>query len=162
MKSILTLCFGLVILFCLPSCLNNKEEKIVVDAYNFDDQSKKELSQDWLLGQMKTNKITKKPFADIIDISTDNYRKYMFVTKDKLIVSYAVNGGGEDRTIICDRITKTKTIYDGFFATDIVSETRLLVEKDFYDTLDVNDPNYQGHIYQKGTFDMDTKLYIEN
>ena len=162
MKTILTLCFGITMLFCLPSCLNNKEDKPVAVVNDFDTQTQQELSQEWLLGNAKPNKITKKPFADVIDISTDNYRKYMFVTKDKLIVSYAVNGGGEDRTIICDRISKTKIIYDGIFATDIVSETRLLVEKDFYDTLDVNDPNYQGHIYQKGTFDMDTKLYIEN
>jgi hypothetical protein len=160
MKNILILC--LLVLLCLPSCVNKEEHKIVIGKNDFYSQTKKELSQDWLLGDTRTNKITKKPFAEITDISTDEYRKYMFVTKDKIIVSYAVNGGGEDRTIICDRISKTKIIYDGIFATDMISETRLLVEKDFYDTLDVNDPNYQGHIYQKGTFDIDTKLYIEN
>jgi len=126
---------------------------------NFSESTIYDLTQSVFLGQMKINKILKKPHGFLINISPEDYYYKMAVrTRDFLVISYAFDAG-EDRTIICDYRTNTSYITDDFILEDIIGEDLLYVMKDYYDSLDMTDPNYRGHIFEHGTYNLRTKEY---
>lgn len=45
------------------------------------------------------------------------------------------------------------------FCYDTVSPSVLLAARDYYDSKDVEDPNYRGHIFEYGAYNLETQQY---
>lgn len=132
------------------------------DFENLSEEVKNELSQAWWLGQCRVKSIDFIHDGVILGLHDDDYLKYMIVTSEKVIISYHLLVGTDGKTIIYDKKTgKLAETEITMFATGLVEQNVLKVERDYYDDLDASDPNYQGHIFETGTYDMSTDKYTK-
>ncbi len=154
-----------ILLFLVGCQKNNNKVDISKSIKYFDfeklsNEAKTELSKDYWLGTGKIKEISSNNSGIIINLSDDNYGKNLIVTDDKIIVSYCLTMGSNSQTIIYDKKSNKLSLIDlHFFATGLSDKNVLLVERDYYDTLDASDPNYKGHIFEKGKYDMTTSKY---
>jgi hypothetical protein len=94
----------------------------------------------------------------LINLSTDVYSKNLILTDDFLIISYHVDLGSEGESIVYN--FKTKQFYGSdFYAIELTSKSEILVENDYYDSRDINDPKYEGHIFETGTYNLLSNKY---
>lgn len=154
-----------IILFLVGCQKNNNQEDISKSIKYFDfeklsSEAKTELSKDYWLGTGKINEISSTNGGIIIDLSDDNYGKNLIVTDDKIIVSYCLTMGSNSQTITYNKKSNKLSLIDlHFLATGLLDKNVLLVARDYYDTLDPSDPNYKGHIFENGKYDMTTGKY---
>lgn len=86
----------------------------------------------------------------------------MIATPEKVVISYHLLFGTDGRTIILDKKTgQLKETETTLFATGLADKDVLKVEREYYDDLDPNDPNYQGRIFENGTYNLVTGKYIK-
>ncbi|MEC4050076.1 hypothetical protein OX284_011595 [Flavobacterium sp. SUN046] len=156
----------LFILFLISGCQKTTEKKDIsksIDYFNFENissEAKKELTKDYWLGTGKIVGIKSSNDVIIIDLSDENYIKNLIVNKERIIVSYSLLVGSNAQTIIYDKKLK-KIVYHNlpYFTEDLLDKDNLLVSKDYYDTLSVDDPNYRGHIFENGKYNLITGKY---
>lgn len=80
------------------------------------------------------------------------------VTENNIVVSCSY--GQNSKTIVYDKkLAKLIEVNFSMFATGIVGDDVLSVEKDYYDSLDPQDPNYKGHIFENGKYDLKAGQY---
>jgi len=125
----------------------------------FDFETIKELKKPYYLGGIKKQKIIKNEFGIYANIESDEMPKTIVKTNDYLISSYTHWGVGTSRTIICNLDTKTSTNDNCFFVTKLIGHNLLLVQRDYYDNREIEDPEYQGHIFEDGEFNLETNTY---
>ena len=153
----------LTLLFLVGCQKNNNNVDISKSIKYFDfeklsSEAKLELSKDYWLGTGKIKEITSSNGGIIINLSDDNYDKNLITTDDKIIISYAVDS--DCQTIIYDKKSNKLSLVDlHIFATGLSEKNMLLVSRNYYDTKDPNDPNYKGHIFEKGKYDIKTGKY---
>lgn len=129
-------------------------EKIPIDVLE------KLKSERWILNSENSfiNKITLKKDGIVISINendSDLGRK-IICTSDYLIFSYFV--AGEEQSLIYNKQTKKYFIIDDL-AEDLIDNNSIKVYRDYYDSRGVDDPNYQGHIFEEGEINLKTKSY---
>jgi hypothetical protein len=140
-------------------------ENTLLDIDNLPKYLQNELESEWWLGNLGTlsiNKITQKKDGLIISLGrgkdTDSEtNKKIIITEDYLIISYAI-GFHEERTLIYNKNTKSHSIIDDF-AADLIGKNSIKVYRDYYDSRDVQDPNYQGHIFEEGEYNLTNNIY---
>jgi len=144
----------------IPKNDKNIDVESFFDFNSLSSEAKNELSEDYWLGTCKINKIDFTNGGIILDIGDENLSKIMVVTNKKVVLSYSI--GSNSSTIIYDKKTsKLLRIESSMFITGLSDKNVLTVSKDYYDSLDVDDPNYQGHIFETGTYDMSTDKYTK-
>ena len=134
-------------------------ETILLDFSEISEVTQKELENEYWLGDFSIQKIIKKKDGIILELNNDDYAKLLIATKEYLVVSYAVNGS-EERTLVYNKLEKSHYIMDDF-AKDLINSSTILVERDYYDGLEPDDPNYHGHIFEEGEFNLKTQKYIK-
>jgi hypothetical protein len=161
--NILVLVF-LFLFSCQIDKKNKNEEGSIKSIKYFDFESlsseaKAELSEDYWLGSGKINEINYTNGGLIIGMSDDNdLHKNLIVTDNNIVVSYSF--GQNSSTIIYDKkLAKLTQIGFSMFATGLHEDDILSVEKDYYDSLDPQDLNYKGHIFEKGKYDLKSGQY---
>jgi hypothetical protein len=132
-------------------------ENVLIDFEEISSATKKELSEEYWLGVITLRRIIEKKDGLILELHNEFYAKLLMITDKFLIVSYAVDAS-EERTLIYNKASKKHYIINDF-ATDLINSFTIKVERDYYDSLDVDDPNYQGHIFEEGTYNLDTGKY---
>jgi hypothetical protein len=135
----------------------NTSERILFDLQDISHVIKKKLSEEYWLGSISIQKIVEKNGGLILDLWNDDYAKKLIVTDKYFIVSYAVDAS-EENTLVYNKSTKEHFIINDF-TKDLINSSTILVERDYYDSLDFDDPNYQGHIFEEGEFNLDSKKY---
>lgn len=146
--------------------LNTKNESLRVEKFfefdNLSEEVKNELSEDWWLGKCSVKSIDFIHDGIILGLHDEDYLKYMIATPEKVVISYHQLFGTDGRTIILDKKTgQLKETEITLFATGLVDKDVLKVEREYYDDLDPNDPNYQGRIFENGTYNLVTGKYIK-
>lgn len=121
-----------------------------------------ELQAEWWLGNFGNSsikKITQKKDGIIISEyeKGGDLGKKIIITNNYLILSYAI-GVGEEKTLIYNKKTKKHSIIDDF-AEDLLGNNSIKVTRDYYDSRDANDPNYEGHIFEEGEYNLTTNNY---
>jgi hypothetical protein len=118
-------------------------------------------SEMWLgnIGNSSIKKIIQKNDGIIISEYENggDISKNIIVTSNYLILSYSV-GVGEEKTLIYNKKTKKHSIIDDF-AEDLIGNNSIKVTRDYYDSRDVNDPNYEGHIFEEGEYNLSNNIY---
>jgi hypothetical protein len=114
------------------------------------------------LGTLSVNKIIQKKDGLIISFgrgkeADSEINKNIIITEDYLIVSYAI-GFHEERTLIYNKNTKSHSIIDDF-AADLIGKNSIKVFRDYYDSRDVQDPNYEGHVFEEGEYNLTNNIY---
>jgi hypothetical protein len=160
--------FVLIIILVFFSCQMDKKDKSEEEAiesieyFDFESlssEAKAEFSEDYWLGSGKISNVSIANGGAVIGISDDNglYKK-LIVTENNIVVSYSY--GQNSKTIIYDKkLAKLTEISFSMFATGISGDDILTVEKDYYDSLDPQDPNYKGHIFENGKYNLKTGQY---
>ena len=146
------------------SCQNNNKQKVIPASINYFDfenlssEAKSQFSEEYWLGSGEIKEINYKNEGVIIGIEDDQLYKNLVVTEENIIVSYSY--GNNSQTIIYNK-KQAKLIQISFsmFVTDLLKNDVLSVEKDYFDSLDYEDPNYRGHIFEKGTYDLKSGKY---
>ena len=146
------------------------EQPLVIERTLFDIESlpkdlQKELESEWWLGSLGTlsiDKITQKKDGLIISMgrgknADSEIIKNIIVTEDYLIVGYAI-GISEERTLIYNKKTKSHSILNDF-ALDLMGKNSIKVSRDYYDSRDVEDPNYEGHFFEEGEYNLVNNSY---
>jgi len=141
----------------------NEEEAIKsIEYFDFEslsNEAKAEFSKEYWLGSGKISNVSIANGGAVIGISDDNglYKK-LIVTENNIVVSYSY--GQNSKTIVYDKkLAKLTKINFSMFVTGISGDDILTVEKDYYDSLDSQDPNYKGHIFENGKYDLKTGQY---
>lgn len=118
------------------------------------------LKEEYWLGTYRVNSVEATTDGIVMDISTDDFTKTLLLTENYFTVSYHLMLGSDGRTLIYNFQNNTLTENDQVYAIRFLSSTELLVGKDYYDTRDVEDPEYEGHIFELGSFNLVTGEYI--
>lgn len=133
------------------------------DCYNYlgklDDSILKEFQEELWLGTFQLNEVKSTFNGFIFDLGTDDISKTMILTENYFTVSYHGMVGSDGQTLIYSFEKKATTLDQDNFCYDIVSPTVLLAARDYYDSKDVEDPNYQGHIFEHGAYNLETQKY---
>jgi hypothetical protein len=138
---------------------NDSLERILLDFNEISAVTKKELENEYWLGDFSIQKIIKKKDGIILELNNEDYAKLLIATEEYLLVSYAVFGS-EERTLVYNKLQKSHYIIDDF-AKGLINSSTILVERDYYDSLEPDDPNYQGHIFEEGEFNLKTQKYMK-
>jgi hypothetical protein len=158
--------FNLILLFVvtLSGCQINKKNEVVSESIHFFDfqnlssEAKSEFSEDYWLGSGKIHDIEYKNGSVIIGLEYNGLVKKLVVTENYIVVSYS--SGNNSKTIVyLKKQAKLINIDYSMFVVDLLADGVLSVERDYYDILDVEDVNYQGHIFEKGKYDLKTGKY---
>lgn len=120
---------------------------------------KDELKEDYWLGMYEVVEIESSGNGIVIELSNSDLIKKLILTHDYFIVSFHNIMGDVGQSLIYSFKDQTTTLDGDIFATDIFSPTILFVEKDYYDPRDVEDPDYEGHIFETGTYNLQTREY---
>lgn len=120
---------------------------------------KVEIGEDYWLGLYSLNNIKIKKNGIVCSLSTDDYSKFLILTEKFIIISYHVSFGTDGQTIIYNLSNKSYYVGDNFMAYGLISSNILEVEKDYFDRRDVDDPNYEGHIVEYGSYNLLTEEY---
>lgn len=118
------------------------------------------LKEEYWLGTYHVNSVEATTDGIVMDISTDDFSKTLLLTENYFTVSYHLMLGSDGRTLIYNFQNNTLTENDQVYAIRFLSPTELLVGKDYYDTRDVEDPDYEGHIFELGSLNLVTGEYI--
>jgi hypothetical protein len=148
----------------LSSCQINNKPKVIPESINYFDfenlssEAKSEFSEEYWLGSGEIKEINYKNEGVIIGMEDDQLYKNLVVTENNIVVSYSY--GNNSKTIVYNK-KQAKLIQISFsmFVRDLLKNDVLSVEKDYFDSLDVQDPNYRGHIFEKGTYDLKSGKY---
>jgi hypothetical protein len=132
-------------------------ETILIDFSEISAVTKNELEKEYWLGNFSFQKIVRKKDGIILELNNEDYAKLLIATEEYLIVSYAVYGT-EERTLVYNKLDKQHYIVNDF-AKGLINSFTILVERDYYDSLEPDDPNYQGHIFEEGEFNLKTQTY---
>ncbi len=119
---------------------------------------KKQIKENYWLGQYVLNDFEISEFGLSITLTDDDYLKKLLLTENFLIISYHLLAGSDGQSIIYN--LTTKEIYlSNFIVASFISKNEIKVEKDYYDDRDVEDPEYRGHIWEYGIFNLEKKSY---
>ena len=88
----------------------------------------------------------------IFDLTKDHVNKHLFLTADFIIISY-YTWPNEFSSLIYNISSKKMEYYD-FEVTGLISYNFLEVFKGYYDKREINDPKYEGHIFETGSFNL--------
>ena len=130
-----------------------KEVETLLNTSDYDYNTRSILEEENFLGSYTVDKITRKSYGTIIRLSTPNVEKLAIRTKDYFIVSYTASFN-DNRTIICDNNTKKSVILDYVYVLKLLDKDRIRVKSNYYDTKDVNDPDFTGTITEKSVFNL--------
>lgn len=133
------------------------------DCYNYvgklDDLILNEFQEELWLGTFQLNEVKSTFNGFIFDLGTDDISKTMILTENYFTVSYHGMVGSDGQTLIYSFEKNVTTNDRDNFCFDIISPTVLLAGRDYYDIKDVEDPNYQGHIFENGSYNLETQQY---
>jgi len=96
----------------------------------------------------------------LLDLEMDYFSKTIALTKDYFTVSFHGMIGSDGQTLIYSFKEKELYLDNEIYVMEIISPTILIVGKDYYDSRDNEDPDYVGHIFEYGSYDLTTKEYI--
>lgn len=119
-----------------------------------------EFKEEYWLGTYLFNGIFANEDGIEIDLSTDDLTKTLILTENYFTVSYHPMMGSDGQTLIYNFKEQKSKLDSEIFVIRPLSPTLLLVGKDYYDSRDVEDPEYEGHIFEKGTFNLETGEYL--
>lgn len=153
-----------LIFFILVSCQKVDDAKTTkpieyFDLENLSSEAKVEFSQDYYLGKGEISNVRFENGGVIIGLNdNDGLYKNLIVNENYIVVSYSY--GQSSRTTIYNK-KKAKLIHinSSMYVIGLLRQDVLSVQKDYYDSLDVQDPNYRGHIFENGKFDLRTSKY---
>gem|GEM_PF-3037960 len=120
---------------------------------------KTELQADNWLGNRQLNSIEIDTNGIIVDLSEDGLIKTLILLEDYFILSYHLMLGSSGESLIYSFDSHSFYIDQELIVTKINTPTEVTVGKDYYDPRDVEDPNYQGHIFELGTYNLITRAY---
>lgn len=132
--------------------LTNYNNALKVDFIN-------EIHEPYWLGQYTLNKVDILPAGVIINLSDDDYEKYILLSENYLIISYHLNMVAMGETIIYDLKTNSYESFSDFFAYGFINKNLLQVSKDYYDPRGEEHPDYVGRIFETGSFNLVSKKY---
>lgn len=121
---------------------------------------RKEFSEEYWLGTYQFNEAESLEDGIILDLGTDDLSKTMVLTEDFFTVSYHPMMGSDGQTLIYNFKTGETKLDSEIYVIRILSPDELLVGKDYYDSRDVEDPAYEGHIFETGSYNLKTGEYI--
>lgn len=119
----------------------------------------KEFQEEYWLGTFHLNDIKSTENGIVIDLGTDDLSKIMIITENYFTVSYHGIVGSDGQTLIYSFEKKATTIDHDNFCYNFMSPTVLQAARDYYDSKDVEDPNYRGHIFEYGAYNLETQQY---
>ena len=169
MKKITFLLLFLPFFGCKDNLTSNKNdfeeqksgiESNLLDIDKLPQALQQELEEPWWLGNYDNysiKQVIQKKDGIVISGYTEEITKNMILTNNYIIFSYAV-GGSEERTLIYNKNSKSYSIND-YYAFDLKDDTTIIVQRDYYDDKDVNDPNYEGHVFEKGELNLINNRY---
>jgi hypothetical protein len=137
---------------CSFNCLNYDEA--------LSDDTRKEYNEEYWLGTYQFNEAEVTEDGIVIDLSTDDLSKTMILTENFFTVSYHMIMGSDGQTLIYNFKTGETKLDPEIYAIRILSPEELLVGKDYYDSRDVEDPDYEGHIFESGTYNLMSGEYL--
>ena len=111
-----------------------------------------ELKEDFWLGTHSLNEIKINENCVHLNLSDDDYSKYLFINSEFLIVSYHLTAGSDGNSIFINIKNMTSKFLEGYFIKSFESENIVNVEKDYYDN--------KGHVWETGTYDLNTGKYM--
>lgn len=89
----------------------------------------------------------------------DEYSYRMLLMENYFIVSYHGIIGDYKQTLLYNFDTKElQTTYE-YYALRPIGKNEISVTVDYYDSRDMEDPDYEGHIYEYGMMDLTTGEY---
>lgn len=118
-----------------------------------------ELKEEFWMGMYEVNEIISTEFGIIIDLGSFDLSKTLILTKDYFIVSFHTIIGDNGQALIYSFKERTSSINGEIYAWDIISPTELMVGKDYYDSRNIEDPDYEGHIFETGSYNLETGEY---
>lgn len=119
----------------------------------------KEMREEWWLGSFNLNNIVSTQYGFIIDIGTDELSKTMIITENYFTVSYHGIIGSDGQSLIYSFEKNSVSVDSESYCFNIIAPAVLIVGRDYYDSTDIEDPNYRGHIFEYGAFNLDTEEY---
>ena len=118
---------------------------------NLSSEITNELKEDFWLGTYSLNEIKINENGVHLNLSDDDYSKYLFINSEFLIVSYHLSAGSDGNSIFINMKNMTSKFLEGYFIKSFESENIVNVEKDYYDN--------KGHVWETGTYDLKTGKY---
>lgn len=160
-----------LIVLILVSCQKNDNKKDInekpltksieyLDFENLSSEAKVEFSKNYWLGSGKITHVSLENGGVLVGLTDDNdLYKNLIVTENYIVVSSSF--GQNSQTIIYNKkqAKLIPQINSSMFVTGLLGQDVLSVQKDYYDSLDAQDPNYRGHIFENGKFDLRTSKY---
>lgn len=141
----------------------SKRKQLDFDTKNYEErlsaETLAELNEDWWMKNVSFNGIEFYKDGIVIDLSSEDFSKNLILTKDFFTISYHLLMGSDGQTMIYHFKKKTLTLDPEIYAMYPISAKELMVGKDYYDFRDVEDPDYAGHIFEKGTYHLETGKY---
>lgn len=122
-------------------------------------ETRNELKAEYWLGTYHLNSLEASKDGTVMEISTDDFSKTLLLTENYFTVSYHLLMGSEGRTLIYNFKENSFIENNEVYAIRFLSPTELLVGKDYYDTRDIEDPDYEGHIFELGSLNLLTGEY---
>lgn len=118
----------------------------------------KELQKDEWQGEFKLGDI--ESVEDGLTIMLDDeYSFRMLLMENYFIVSYHGLIGDFKQSLVYNFTSKElETTYE-YYALRPIGKNEIAVSVDYYDSRDIEDPDYEGHIFEHGIINLDTDEY---
>ena len=133
-----------------------------IDTKNFQQELpsvvREELKKDEWQGEFKVVEIetVEDGLTIILD---DEYSFRMILMENFFLISMHGIIGDYKQTILYDFETKDMYILASYYALRPIGRNEISVSVDYYDSLDFEDPDYEGHIFERGIVDLKTGIY---
>lgn len=114
-------------------------------------------TEEWI-GDLEIREFESTEDGIVLVLNSDD-SKIILLTENYFVMGFHGIIGNYKQTLIYDFAAKNTSFNYEVFGYGIFSKDVLRVGKDYYDTRDVEDPEYAGHIFEVGTFDLKTNKY---